>query len=184
MRITRKACLTSVGALALLLPIASCSVDVREAQSGKHSDVDIRTPAGNLSVRTDVDARDTGLGVYPGAWPARDRHDDESANVNIGTPWFGLKVVAAKFESNDPPESVLNFYRNEMRAYGSVTECRGDVDFRGTKGAKQPFCKEKGSSTHVELITGTEERQRMVVVKPRGDGSEFSVVYIETRGDN
>jgi len=30
-------------------------------------------------------------------------------------------------------------------------------------------------------VTGTEERQRVVSVKPRGSGSEFAVVHVETR---
>jgi hypothetical protein len=33
------------------------------------------------------------------------------------------------------------------------------------------------------MVAGTEDRHRMVVVKPRRNGSEFSVVYVETRGD-
>jgi hypothetical protein len=175
---------TTLGVLALLLPLGGCSIDVRDADSGKHSDVEIRTRAGHLSVRNDVDVRDTGLTVYPGAWPARHRDDRESANVNIGTAWFGVKVVAAKFESEDSPERVLDFYRNEMGNYGTVTECRGNVDFKGRNGARQPVCKEKPSSSDVQLITGTEERQRIVAVKPLGDGAEFSLVYVETRGNN
>jgi hypothetical protein len=173
---------TTVGALGLLLPLVGCSIDVRETPSGKHSDVDIRTPAGHVSVRTDVDAHDTGLPVYPGARPARD--DRDSANVNVGSAWFGVKVVAAKFESDDAPEQILNFYKSEMRSYGRVTECRGNVDFKGRRHAKEPVCEEKPSRTDVQLLAGTEDRQRIVSVKPMGGGSEFAIVYLETRGDN
>jgi hypothetical protein len=34
----------------------------------------------------------------------------------------------------------------------------------------------------VQLVTGTEDRQRVVAVKRRGSGSEFSLVYVNTRG--
>ena len=72
-----------------------------------------------------------------------------------------------------------------MRTYGSVTECRGNVDFQGKKGDKQPVCREKPSpSSDIQLITGTEERQRIAAVKRRGTGSEFSLVYVETRDGN
>ena len=37
------------------------------------------------------------------------------------------------------------------------------------------------SSNDVQLVTGTEERQRVVAVKPRGSGAEFSLVYVNTR---
>lgn len=158
---------------------------VTEGHSGESSEVDIRFPAGKVSVRSEADARATGMPVYPGARPARDRDEQESAHVNIGTAWFGVKVVAAKFESSDAPQRVLDFYKNEMKTYGRVTECRGDVDFKVMNGTKQPVCEEtRSSSTDVELIAGTEERQRIVAVKPRGSGSEFSLVYVETRGDN
>ena len=174
----------AAGVLALLFPLVACAVGVAEAQSRKGTDVDIRTPVGSLSVHTEVDARETGLPVYPGARPAREHDNHESANLTIDTEWFGLKVVAAKFESDDAPPRVLDFYRKKMRTYGHVTECWGDVEFRGRKGAKQPVCVDKPSSTDVELVTGTEERQRVVAVKPHGEGSEFSLVYVKTRGDD
>lgn len=174
----------TVGAFTCLLPLVACSIDVRDGDSRGHSDVDIRTPAGSLSVRTDVSAHETGLPIYPGAWPARDDDDRDRANVIIGTPWFGLKVVAAKFESEDSPQTVLDFYKQEMRSYGRVTECRGSLDFKSRKGARQPVCRENLSSSHLGLIAGPEDRQHIVEVKPHGRGSEFSLVYIETRGDN
>jgi len=171
-------------AFACFVPLVACSIDVGKARSGKNSDVDIRTPAGSLSVRTDVNVHDTGLAIYPGAWRSRDSDDDrDSANVNIGTPWFGLKVVAAKLESDASPERVLDFYRNELKSYGSVTECRGNLDFKGRRGAKQPVCKATSSSNHIQLIAGTEERQHIVDVKPLSAGSQFSLIYVETRSD-
>ena len=104
-----KAFLTTVGVVAVLFPLAACSVDLTRGESGKSSEVDIRTPAGDMSVRRDVNAaRDIGLPIYPGAVPVRDR-GEESGNVNIGTAWFGLKVAAAKFESDDAPERVLDY---------------------------------------------------------------------------
>jgi hypothetical protein len=163
--------------VALLLPVTACGIDVREAEQGK--DVDIRTPVGALSVRTDVKSPDTGLPVYPGAQPFRGNgRDSENADVRVASSWFGVKVVAAQYESGDVPDKVLDYYRQEMKVYGEVTECRGEVDFRNGR----PVCKERGRSRDIQLVTGTEERQRIVVVKPRGSGSEFALVYVDTRG--
>jgi hypothetical protein len=171
--------LTLTAGVALLLPVTACGIDVRGAEQGTGKNVDIRTPVGALSVRTDVKNPDTGLAVYPGAQPFReDGREPESANVNISSSWFGVKVVAAKFESVDAQEKVLAFYRQEMKAFGDVTECRGEVDFRN----RLPVCKENAYAREIQLVTGTEERQRIVVVKPRGSGAEFALVYVDTRG--
>jgi hypothetical protein len=165
-------------AAAALVTVA-CGVDVHEGERSKS--VDIRSPLGDVSVRTDVNDPDTGLRVYPGAQPLRERGEHESANVNIDSRWFGVKVIAAKYKSGDAQDKILDFYRREMKTHGPVTECRGDVDFRGGPGSRRAVCKERRSSDEVQLVTGSEERQRLVLVKPRRDGSEFSLVYVNTR---
>jgi hypothetical protein len=171
--------LTLVLAISAVGLSAACGIDVHEAERGKN--VDIRSPLGSVSVRTDVENADTGLPVYPGAQPLREHGDHESANVSVASRWFGVKVIAAKYESEDTQDKIVDFYRREMKTYGAVTECRGDVDFRGGPGARRAVCKERPSSSDVQLVTGTEERQRVVAVKPRGAGSEFSLVYVTTR---
>jgi hypothetical protein len=162
------------------LLLAGCGVDVHDAGQGKS--VDIKSPLGAVSVRTDVQNPDTGLPVYPGATPLRDKDDPESANVNVSSKWFDVRVVAAKYESRDGQDKILEFYRREMKTFGAVTECRGDVDFRGGPRARRPVCKERPFSRDVQLLTGGEEQQRVVAVKPRGAGTEFSLVYVNTRG--
>jgi hypothetical protein len=169
-------------AVSASLPLAACSIDVSDDDTRGRKDVDIRTPVGAMTVQTGVNA-DTGLAVYPGAAPLLDDREPESANVNIGTSLFGLRVAAAKFESVAPPETILDFYRNEMKAYGDVQECRGDIDFRGRGDSARTVCKERRRSRETQLAVGTKGRHRVVSVKPRGAGSEFAVVYIQTRGE-
>ena len=172
--------LTLAAAFASVLLLGGCLVE-RDDQPGGRKNVDIHTPVGDLSVVNDSKAPDTGLPVYPGARVQRKDDHSESANVNIDTSFFGVKVAAATFESDDAPGAIVDFYRNAMRTYGPVTECRGDVDFRGRPGSKEPVCREKASSRELQLVAGTEDRQRVVSVKPRGSGSEFAVVHVETR---
>ena len=182
MNTARATPLILAAASASVMLLAACGVIVHEEEQGGKTDVDIRTPIGGLSVRTDVDAPpDTGLPVYPGARLQRKNDHSESANVNIDTSFFGLQVAAATFESDDAPGAIVDFYKGAMRTYGNVTECRGDFDFRGRPGSRQPVCREKPASRELQLVTGTEERQRVVSVKPRGSGSEFAVVHVETR---
>ena len=171
---------SAILAMSLLLP--ACGMTVDHDDQGRKTNVDIRTPFGNLDVRTDVDARATGLPIYPGARPLRERHDPGSANVNIGNSYFGVKVVAAKFEHDSAPEPIVDYYKSAMKKYGDVLECRGEIDFKGHDSFSHPVCKERRRSNEIQLVAGTEQRHRLVVVKPRGSGSEFSAVYIETRG--
>jgi hypothetical protein len=165
----------STFACAVLL--AACDVSVKNGEGDKTNQVDIRTPVGDLSVRTDASASDTGLPVYPGARPVRDDDDSGSADINIGTSLVGLRIVATKFESADTPAAVINFYKDKMKTYGEVKECSGDFDFEG----EQAICKDKAGSGEIQLVAGTENQHRIVSVKERGSGSEFAVVYIHIR---
>ncbi|HKE83110.1 MAG TPA: hypothetical protein VKB50_05120 [Vicinamibacterales bacterium] len=171
--------LSAVLATSLLLP--ACGVNVDRDDQGHRTKVDIHSPFGNVNVRTDVDASATGLPVYPGARPLRNRRDEpESADVNVGNSWFGVKVVALRFEHDDAPEPIVEYYKSALKTYGDVLECHGNIDFR--HGSHAPVCKERERSRETQLVVGSEERHRLVVVKPRGSGSEFSAVYIQTRG--
>lgn len=167
--------------LSALVTMTACSIDVRERDSEGKADVEIKSVVGNLSVHTDTTAKDTGLPVYPGAQVLQDEGNDPgSADVTVGNSHFGMKVVAAKFESGDDQDRVLDFYRNQMKAFGRVTECRGNVDFRGPDGS-EPVCREKHDARDTQLVVGTEADQRIVAVKPRGAGSEFALVHLQLR---
>jgi hypothetical protein len=169
--------------LALTLAATACSMRVDEKGEGKEKRVEIETPAGELKVRTheEADVKEIGLPAYPGARPAKDE-DESGAHVSIATALFGLKVVAAKFETDDSPQKVLAFYRPHLEKYGKVTECHGDVDFRGEKGSKEIVCKPgKGDDDETELVAGSEERFRVVGVQRHGKGSKFGLAYVSLR---
>jgi len=170
---------------AALVSFAACSVDVQKTDGPGGKTVDVRTPVGDVSVRTDKDAPDIGMPIYPGSRPSQSRHDEpENADVNITSSIFGLQVRAAKYDSDDAQDTVVEYYRKEMRTFGEVTVCRGEVDFKGRDGAKRPVCKEKPFSKDIHLVTGTEEHQRIVGVKPRGEGSEIALVRLDMRGED
>jgi hypothetical protein len=162
--------------------LAACNVDVRKHEDGGKADVDITTPVGNVSVRTNVESPDTGLAVYPGARPLRDEEEPESAAVDVGNSMFGVKVIAAKFETTDAQEQIIDFYRSQLQSYGEVTECRGDVDFRNRDGVRRAVCREKPFDRDLQLVAGPEEQQHIVSVKPRGTGTEFALIYVQARG--
>jgi hypothetical protein len=46
-----------------------------------------------------------------------------------------------------------------------------------------PVCREKlFSRGDLQLVAGPEHQQHIVSVKPRGEGTEFGLVYVQTRG--
>src|SRR5271157_1131711 len=121
------------------LTVLGCSVDVKDHDNGGNSKVDIQTPVGGIHVDEEANVRDTGLAVYPGARqkPKTDG-DSKSANVNISSGFFGVKVVAIEYESDDAPDKVISFYQDQMKKYGHVIQCRtskhgGDLDIHTGK---------------------------------------------------
>ncbi len=179
-------------------PVGTISVK-KDERSPENKSVDIKTPFGGMQVRTnDVSAKDTGLPVYPGSRLApRSDNNDSQANVNIATAWFGLKVVALKYESDDSPGRILDYYRKEMARYGGIVECQGGRQVGGVRAtaadSDELTCDDHDSKGHgpnidlskehdtVELKVGSKGRQRIVAVKPSGKGAAFDLVYVQTR---
>jgi hypothetical protein len=172
---------------ALLWP--ACSVNVKKEKNGDDKQVDIQTPVGGIHVSKDADAADTGLLVYPGARPKQKDSDgdDKSANVNLSGFGFGLRVVALEYESDDPPDKLVSFYKGQLKKYGDVLVCRTshfeiNTDMKNSDHSSNALACESSSGPNVELKAGTKENQHIVAVEPEGKGSSFSLVYVHTHG--
>jgi hypothetical protein len=178
--------------------ITGCNMNVKKAENGNGGKkVDISSSLGNLKVSTDnVDARNTGLTIYPGSRvKERTPNNEGQANVNIDTPWFGVKVVAVTFLTDDSPDKVWEFYKKDMSQYGRPLECRpGSPDLKVEKKNEDDLTCYDSDDKHGrhnrgvalsvdehELKVGTNDKQRVVTVKPNGSGAEFSLVYVVTR---
>lgn len=171
--------------LVCLGALVGCTVTTHDKDNGKKDDVDIHTPFGSLSVREgQSNVKDTGLTPYPGAQIKKDSDDDEhgSANVNISSSLFGLKVVAMKFKSDDAPDKVLSFYRKDMGKYGKVVDCTGgfNMSFHHHDQDTEVTCDGHESDREYKevLKVGTENNQRVIAVGPSGKGSVFALVYV------
>jgi hypothetical protein len=172
-----------------LVGLTGCSISARhDSQGGPDKDVDIQTPLGSLSVHQGTtDPKETGLALYPGAEIKKDMDHEGSANVNISSPFLGVKVVALKYRSNDAPEKVLAFYRKDMGKYGKVLDCTGSFNMNfGHRDKDAPVtCEDTGSGHEYtqELKVGTQNNQRIVAIKPSGKGSEFALVFVRAWDD-
>jgi hypothetical protein len=171
------------------LTLLACSVNVKDKDQGANSKVDIETPVGGIHVNEGGDVRDIGLPVYPGARQKQKTSDGDSksANVNLSSSFFGLKVVAIEYESDDSPGKITAYYQDQLKKFGSVVQCRtdshdGDFTLKIGKHASAVKCEGDNSGRIVELKVGMEDDQRLVSVEPDGNGSDFSLVYIRARG--
>ncbi len=175
-------------ALAALL-LSACSINVKKEQNGQDKQVDINTLVGGIHVSKGADAADAGLAVYPGARLKQEGSDgnDKSANVNISSFGFGLKVVALEYRSDDAPDKVVAYYRDQLKKYGKVIECHTshmsvNPDVKGSDHGSHELTCEESSGSNIELKVGTREDQHIVAIEPDGKGSSFSLVYVRTHG--
>lgn len=181
---------TLLAAIALLL-LGACSVNVDDKDK-KNQKVDIQTPFASLKVNSgDKATVDNGIPVYPGAHlrPAEDG-DSHSANINIGAAGFGLKVIAAEYETPDSPEKVKSFYEDKMKKFGGVLVCNGhsggsDVHFSGDNDKSKDDKKLTCADTHGdgwEIKAGSSDNEHLVSIEPNGSGTRFGTVLVQTRG--
>lgn len=172
-----------------LLLLGGCSVNVDDKD--KNGKVDIKTPFANLKVDSDEKSVDNGIPVYPGAHlrPAEKDGDNHSANINIGAMGFGLKVIAAEYETNDSPEKVKAFYQDKMKSFGATLVCKGHgnegsdvkLDSHKKDGDKKLNCDDT-SGDGWEIKTGTDDNQHLVSIEPNGSGTRFGTVLIQMHG--
>jgi hypothetical protein len=182
-------------AFAATLILSACSMNVKK-DGEQDKRVDIETPIGGLHVGKNADVRDIGLPVYPGARVKQKEKEGEekSANVNISSSLFGLKVVAIEYESDDSPEKLISYYKDQLKKFGNVLECHTTKHGGGVKmdmgknsehhRSKDLNCEGDNSGRTVELKVGTEDNQHIVAVSPEGKGSSFALVYVRARGED
>jgi hypothetical protein len=168
----------------LIVVLAACSVSTQKESNGDDKKVDIKTPFAEIHVGSDTSAQDAGIATYPGARPKQEANDKHRANVQIGGEDFGLKVVAATYVTDDPPQKVIDFYRNDLKKYGKVLECPKGLNENHDKNGGELRCDDKGSEEpgKLDLAVGVPERQHIVAVKPNGKGTEFNTVFVQVKG--
>lgn len=186
--VTRASSILLAATITVLLAACSVSVDDKDKKNEK---VDIKTPFANLKVDSSEKAADNGIPIYPGAHlrPA-DGNDNHSANINLGAIGFGLKVIAAEYETADSPDKVKAFYEDKMKKFGTILVCNGhsggsDVHVsvhKNNDDDKKLNCSDsKGDGW--EIKTGTSDDERLVSIQPNGSGTRFGTVLVQTHGN-
>jgi hypothetical protein len=177
--------------LALALTAALTLPSLAQQSDSQDKPFDVRSSIGDMHVGKDASAEKQGLPLYPGARPKQEK-DNDPINFGILTEAFGMKLMVAKYESDDAPAKIVDFYRGKLKKFGKVLECHsqkqgGDVDVHDddndSKGSKELKCDEN-SGPVTELKVGTEDNQHVVAIEPSdsGKGSTFAMVYVYTHG--
>jgi len=105
-----------VSAFVICVSLSVLNAAGQETDKGKQDkNLDVRSSAGDLHTGEDADARSAGLPLYPGARRRHDEQDSDSLNFGILTEAFGMKLVVAKYDSDDAPAKLVDFYREKLR---------------------------------------------------------------------
>lgn len=171
---------------------SGCRIETHK--HGKDDNVNIATPFGGMSVKTNdsVVQGGVGLSVYPGAELIKKEdgkdHDNGAADVNLTFGSFHLGVKALSYQSADSPDKVTAFYRQDMAKYGTVILCR-DHHAVGTPVKTQEGlgCDIDGkngvhvneSGTKDELKAGSKQHQHIVAIEPKDGGTKIGLVSLE-----
>jgi hypothetical protein len=180
----------AVVAAATLLA-AGCLVDAHDKGDGK--EVKIATPFGGLHVSTDNAKvlEQIGLPAYPGAQAEKKKdNDDGAADVDMSFGGFQLRVRAVSYRTDDAPDKVKAFYRDQLKRYGEVIECANhkavgtpDHTFEGLTcddhEGKHLSVDDHPGKNETELRAGSKQHERVVSIEPDGGGTKFGLVVLD-----
>jgi hypothetical protein len=186
--------LAGLAAVALLAAmLTGCEVDTHKHGGG--DDVKIATPFGGMRVKTNdaVVLEDIGLPAYPGAVAVKEDKDNSSADVNMSFGSFQLRVKAASYRTPDSPLKVETFYRDGLKRYGDVIECRDDRAVGApTHTLEGLTCDahtegrvpvdDHPSKDKLELKAGSKQHQHIVAIEPETGGTKFGLVALDLPG--
>jgi hypothetical protein len=177
-----------------VMPLAGCHVE--KTTHGDSKDVNITTPFGGMHVKTNGDDLQSSIGMaaYPGAEASYDDgNDNRSADVDMSFAGFQLRVKKSSYRTDDAPDKVEAFYRNELKRYGDVISCRNGKLVGSPAKTLEGLTCDRNSEGHVtvddhagkdelELKTGSKQHQHMVEINADGSGTKFSLVALDLPG--
>jgi len=139
---------------------------------------------GFFGVSTNIDARELGLPVYPGATVHRKAQDeDSSAKVWAGLGNFGFKVVAIELDSPDAPAKIAAWYRPMLNRFGAVLDCSYGAPKAPAMDEDFMNCKNDHPAAGGFLFkAGRKYDMHVVGVEREGAGTKIALVYVSLRG--
>lgn len=182
-----KRCILPLLTLALLTT-SGCRIQVDKSKDGEDKNVKIDTPMGGLHVKTnDLTAADVGLPVYPGAQVVPDHDNDKAADIHLGFGKWQLRVKVVNYQTSDPQDQVLAFYRKALGRYGDVIQCNHNTPVGTPTTTREGLtCGDNNKNVHVDegddlsLRAGSKHHQHLVGFKNASNGNtRFALVELE-----
>jgi hypothetical protein len=134
-------------------------------------------------VSAKASSQDVGLPLYPGSKPHTDK-DSSSSSANLGL-WgggSGFKLAVLKMESSDSVEKISAFYKKALSKYGPVLDCSSPPpasDKSSKDGSKALTCGDDKADRGGYLFkSGTKEKQHMVAIEPKGQGTIYTLLNL------
>lgn len=143
------------------------------------TNLELSTSKGDDRAANAASLKEIGLPAYPGARVRKDAGDDPQATIGFMLGGKGIRVVALKLETPDPPAKVLAYYRRAIRRFGDPLTCPG-----GGTTASGLSCRDHAvSAGSTDLMAGTKEERRIVgVAGAPGGGTRFELVSLKAKG--
>jgi len=163
----------------------------KDTSKDKEFSVNVQGPEtdAGLVVSARATAKEVGLPIYPGSIPHKDQDQDSdspAAKLGLWGTSFGFKLVVLKMESKDTPRKVADYYQNALAKYGTVLDCTNAAQpqrAKDEKSEKLTCGDDKPEPGEMLFKAGTNEKQHIVGVQPKGTGAVFQLLYIEARGE-
>jgi len=186
-----KALRLNLPVMAAALLFAGCNVSSSKNSHGDN--VQMRTPFGDMHIKTSDDASLAGIGLtpYPGATLVKDDDGKEkdAADINLNFGDFHLGVKAASFQTSDSPAKVEAFYRKDLARYGDVLKCENNQPVgQPTRTAEGLTCNDDhdrhqihvdDDRNEIELRAGSPGHFHLVGIKSKDGGTKFGLVDLE-----
>jgi hypothetical protein len=182
-------------ALAGITTLAANSIwgqEKAQKDTGKDKELSVtvqgpETDAG-LIVSARATAKEVGLPIYPGSIPHKEEdkdNDSPAAKLGLWGTSFGFKLVVLKMESKDTPKKIADYYQKALARYGTVLDCTNTAQLQQPKDEKSEKLTcgdDKPETGGILFKAGTNEKQHIVGVQPKGTGAVFQLLYVEARG--
>jgi hypothetical protein len=191
MNLTRSFRPSLIATAAACLLLGGCNVSTNKNSHGDN--VQMRTPFGDMHIKTSDDANVAGIGLttYPGAVPIKehDGKDKDAADINLNFGDFHLGVKAASFQSTDSPDKVEAFYRKDMGRYGDVLKCKDNAPVgQPTRTAEGLTCNDDHNRKEIhigdehdelELRAGSPGHMHIVGIRSNDGGTKIGLIVLD-----
>lgn len=175
--------------------VNGCHVETHK--NGDTDNVRIGTPFGGLQVKTnDATALENmGMTAYPGAQMIQKNGEkgDGAADVDMHFGAFRMRVKAVSYHTQDAPDKVESFYRDNLKRYGDVLTCAGDTPVGSPTKTLQGLTCHNEHEGHIsvddprgkgdlQLKTGSPQHQRIVTIEPDRGGTKLGLIVLDLPG--